>query len=55
MQVILKTWIDPLDQLFARAAQLGISQAKSWRIIDETNDPKAGVLALIEEIQKQSK
>jgi hypothetical protein len=46
--------VDRLDQLFVRAAQLGISQAESWRIIDKTDDPKAGVLALIEEIQRQS-
>jgi hypothetical protein len=48
--------VDRLDQLFVRAAQLDISQAESWRIIDNTpNDAKAGVLALIEEIQRRSK
>jgi hypothetical protein len=47
--------VDRLDQLFVCAAQLGISQAESWRIIEKTpNDAKAGVLALIEEIQQRS-
>ena len=47
--------VDRLEQLFARADQLGISQAESWRIIEKTPaDPKAGVLALIEEIKKLS-
>ena len=48
--------VDRLDQLLVRAAQLDISQAESWRIIENTpNDAKAGVLALIEEIQKRSR
>ncbi len=48
--------VDRLDQLFARAAQLGIRREESWRIIEKTPaDPKAGVLALIEEIKKRSK
>ena len=47
--------VDRLDQLFVRAAQLGISQAESWRIIEAANDPKSGVLTLIEEIQRQSR
>ena len=47
--------VDRLDQLFVLAAQLDISQAESWRIIEKTpNDAKTGVLALIEEIQKRS-
>jgi hypothetical protein len=48
--------VDRIEQLFVRAGQLGISQAESWRIIEKTpTDPKAGVLALIEEIRKRSK
>ncbi len=48
--------VDRIEQLFARAAQLGISQSESWRIIEKMpSDPKAGVAALIEEIRKRSK
>jgi len=48
--------VNRLDQLIVRAAQLDISQAESWRIIENTpDDAKAGVLVLIEEIQRRSK
>lgn len=48
--------MESLEHIFAQAAQNGISQAESWRIIDETpNDPRSGLHALIAEIIKRSK
>jgi hypothetical protein len=45
-----------IEQLFEVAAQLGISQAEAWRIIDRNpNDAKSGLLALIENVQERSK
>lgn len=43
-----------IEDLFAVAAQRGISQAESWRIIEHPDDPRSGLLALIEKVRERS-
>jgi hypothetical protein len=46
--------IAQIEQLFEAAAQCGISHAQAWRIIEANpEDPRSGVLALIEEVQER--
>ena len=47
--------VDRIEHLLQLAAQRGISQVESWRIIDQSpKDPKSGLLALIEKVQQPS-
>ena len=50
--------VERLEQLFTKAAEVGISEQRAWAIIVEhetKDDLKPGLLALIAEVQKRER
>jgi hypothetical protein len=48
--------VERIEQLFAKAAEVGIDQQQAWSIIaegDDDNDPKAGLRVLIAAIEQR--
>lgn len=48
--------IESLEQLFDAATTVGINRTKAWKIVErDPEDPKAGISALLDEVERLSK